>query len=110
MGQCCSVDDGDEDVGIVKNHCGYRWGLFGSERVYPRTMKFVEDPSVAHCTHQHGAVALEALSESNSGSYTLENRRVLFKIIRDRRVLCPLRILMYKTRKLNMAPLVNSPY
>ena len=23
MGQCCSGDDGDGDVGIVKNHCGY---------------------------------------------------------------------------------------
>jgi hypothetical protein len=23
VGQCFSVDDGDGDVGIVKNHCGY---------------------------------------------------------------------------------------
>jgi hypothetical protein len=32
VGQCFSVDDGDGDVGIVKNHCGYRWGLFSLER------------------------------------------------------------------------------
>jgi hypothetical protein len=61
-------------------------------------------------TLRYGVDALDALSESRfRGHMHRKTIVVLLKSDCDR-VLCLLKILMYKTRKLNMAPLVNSPY